>query len=295
MAGRKKVAKRRAKLAVNADPRLTQVVGKAVTPIAEDFAVGSRPKDLPSTGEAIAKIVNIGANRVLSITEGLDNALVYSASAGWEFVKKTVLPKVKAKIEEIPEKERIAPPLQIVGPVLDASRFTAGSPDLTEMFAQLLVSASNKQRADVVHPSFVQIIQQLASDEAAILKRLNEVNRAAVLNVNYTTKGVPGYEVLLTNFSYVGRDAGIPVSPAIKVHIGSLCRLGLAELPEGVFLTDKALYRELEQAPELKSTLANCLKIDGRKLEFEHRVLQLTSFGKLFCLACLPQNSPTET
>lgn len=67
---------------------------------------------------------------------------------------------------------QIMPAPQVIGPVLEAIRYEPEGTPLEEMFAELLGSAMDKDRFPSVHPAFIQLITQLSSDEAVLLKAL---------------------------------------------------------------------------------------------------------------------------
>jgi hypothetical protein len=75
--------------------------------------------------------------------------------------------RIRTKFEAIPEAQRIAPPLEVVGPLLAHYPYVAAKPPLREMFEQLLVSSIDRERR--VHPSYVEILKQLNPDEAKML------------------------------------------------------------------------------------------------------------------------------
>ena len=80
-------------------------------------------------------------------------------------------------VKRIPESQRIAPPIQILGPVLEGIKFEpAGSP-LEEMFSELLSRSMDRERINEAHPAFPYLIRQLSSDEAEIMRLIVERKR----------------------------------------------------------------------------------------------------------------------
>lgn len=266
---------------------LKEIAAKALTPVAEDFATASRPKTHPSTGEALGRIANIAANKAHGIVSTLDKLTSFKTYvAGWQHVEANIIPLMKAKIEAIPPEDRQEPPPLIAGPILEAAKFTGNDPALAEMFAELLAGAMNKKCSDLVHPSYVEIIKNLTSDEAKLFKFMGDNDGGyAVIDVQaHDKKG--NFAELVSNFSYVGKKAGLPMSPSIKTQISSLCRLGIAEIPNEVELSDVSLYEELENAPELKKIRREITKA-GDKVVFNRKVIRITVFGIDFYEVCV--------
>jgi hypothetical protein len=88
---------------------------------------------------------------------------------GYERIKEYLSAKVAAKLADKPPEEIKSPPTIIAGPVVMGMVFAAQEPHLREMYANLLANAMHAPVSSRVHPSFVQIIQQLSPAEAQIL------------------------------------------------------------------------------------------------------------------------------
>ncbi|MBS6183312.1 MAG: DUF4393 domain-containing protein, partial [Erysipelotrichaceae bacterium] len=71
-----------------------------------------------------------------------------------------------ADILEIEEDKRIIPPLEIAGPIIDASRYYFENDTLSKMFSNLLVSACNVDKIKSVHPAYVKILEQMSALDA---------------------------------------------------------------------------------------------------------------------------------
>ncbi|OSJ12256.1 hypothetical protein BST63_28465 [Bradyrhizobium canariense] len=81
---------------------------------------------------------------------------------------------IDRSIRAVPEERRIAPPPQILGPVLEGVRYEIEGTPIDEMFAALLSSSMDKARHASAHPAFPGIIKTLSSDEAKLLKTLGD-------------------------------------------------------------------------------------------------------------------------
>ncbi|CDZ65564.1 Hypothetical protein NGAL_HAMBI2605_38370 [Neorhizobium galegae bv. orientalis] len=79
---------------------------------------------------------------------------------------------LNAAIRRVPDASRIAPPPQILGPVLEGIKYEPIDGDIAKLFSNLLSRAFDKDRVNEAHPAFPSIIRQLSSDEAALLEAI---------------------------------------------------------------------------------------------------------------------------
>ncbi|WP_198088268.1 Abi-alpha family protein [Variovorax sp. E3] len=74
------------------------------------------------------------------------------------------------KFEEIPFEHRQEPSARIAATAIQQAALSADAPDIQEMFAQLLASASDARLQGQVHPAFVSVISQLDANDAVFLQ-----------------------------------------------------------------------------------------------------------------------------
>lgn len=75
-------------------------------------------------------------------------------------------------VRRVSEEDRLPPPPQILGPVLEGIRYEPEDSPIAEMFSRLLSSSMDQKRIHNAHPAFSQIIKQLSADEAALLNAM---------------------------------------------------------------------------------------------------------------------------
>jgi len=268
---------------------VSETAALALAPIAKDFAASSGGKDASlSTGEALAGVGNVVANRLYNVVAGLDTLLTFKTYvSGWKYVEENFIPKVGERLALVPPEDRIPPPLSAAGLILEAAKYTADEPPLADLFANLLAGTMDRTKVSFFHPGYVEVIKQMTSDEARIIKYMgDEKLEAAVIDMlSQAFNASDGYFVSVENFTFIGRDAGLPLSPEIQRQVISLCRLGLAEIPYGLFLVNPAAYEELENAPELTESKKK-ITDSGRTVRYERRLFRLTRFGRDFYRAC---------
>ncbi|OWF71984.1 hypothetical protein B4903_22605 [Yersinia frederiksenii] len=89
---------------------------------------------------------------------------------GYDKIKDFVSTKVAEKLKDVPPENLISPKANVAGPALEALRYIGHDESLSNLYANLLASSMNKDTANSTHPSFVDIIKQLTSDEAKLFK-----------------------------------------------------------------------------------------------------------------------------
>lgn len=77
-----------------------------------------------------------------------------------------------SSVRRVPEDQRIEPPPQILGPVLEGVRYEANDTPISDMFSELLSRGFDSKRVNEAHPSYPALIRQLSEDEARLLSAI---------------------------------------------------------------------------------------------------------------------------
>src|SRR4051812_28113733 len=136
---------------------------------------------------------------------------------------------------------------------------------------------------DDAHPAYVRILDELAPDEARILRLM--VIEGAQPSVDVRTGGALGKlkdELVEPGLNMISMEAGLRRPQHVKRHLHNLYRLGLIWFSREQ-LEDPARYQVLEAQPEVANAMARAGR--GRTVR---RSIGLTSFGEDFCRTCLP-------
>jgi hypothetical protein len=110
----------------------------------------------------VARAVGIAFAPLKAVVWGYDRISDYASAA------------VAVKLATKPPGEIRSPDPIIAGPAIQNMVFAAEAHHLREMYATLLAHAMHSPSAPRVHPSFVQVIQQLSSVEAQLLQKIAE-------------------------------------------------------------------------------------------------------------------------
>src|SRR5574341_1689781 len=109
---------------------------------------------------------------VVARAVGIALAPLEAAVWGYERIRDYLAAAIAAKLAKKPADQIQTPDPVIAGPAIFSMVFTAEAPHLREMYATLLAHAAHTPSAPKVHPSFVQIVQQLSPAEAQILREI---------------------------------------------------------------------------------------------------------------------------
>jgi len=88
---------------------------------------------------------------------------------------------IRSSINRVPPANRVAPVESLSLQIADRLKFQEEGSPLTEMYLNLLARAMDKERASEAHPAFVQVIGQLAPDEALLIEQLSSADPSAYI------------------------------------------------------------------------------------------------------------------
>jgi hypothetical protein len=155
---------------------------------------------------------------------------------------------------------------------------------LRERGAELLRrSADLDLDVDEAHPAYVRILDELAPDEARILRLL--VLEGPQPSVDVRTGGPIGKlkdELVAPGLNMIGMEGGLRRPEHVARHLHNLYRLGLIWFSREQ-LEDPSRYQVLEAQPDVGGAMAAA----GRARTVR-RSIHLTPFGEDFCRTCLP-------
>jgi len=184
-----------------------------------------------------------------------------------------------------PREEAIAGSARRV--TVEETRQRKRAESLRERGAQLFERAAEVDPgADPIHPGFERIVDQLAPDEARILKLLvNEGPQAIVYIHRAAPLGIGATEVA-RRLTLVGREAGCMRPELIPAYIDNLARLGLVAIRRDP-IDDETAYQVLEAQPEVMEAMKSVNSGIFRG-QSSRRSIHITDFGRSFCQVVFP-------
>jgi hypothetical protein len=158
-----------------------------------------------------------------------------------------------------------------------------GHVPLRERGAELLRRSTDVYHDDECHPAYQGILDQLAPDEARVLRYM--ANEGPQASVDVRTGGPIGMissQLVAPGLTMIGANAGCRRPERIHAYLNNLYRLGLVWFSRET-LEDQAAYQVLEAQP----MVTEAMKQAGRARTVR-RSIHLTPFGEDFCKAALP-------
>lgn len=248
------------------------------------------------------------ADEAKAVAEPVNKLLVpVSSSAGstlqdvWDlvfggfgtYVEKKRLTRLKAledfkrsledKVAAIPEERLCEPPLSTVGPAMEASKYYFEEPEIREMFARLIASSMDREKANGVHPAFPEIVKQMSPLDARNLACLAKDNFPIV---EYRQIDKSNHFVTLFSHIFLGNPAEKDLFAQSR-SISSLSRLGLVNTSYERFLVAERIYDPFRETT-LYQALAEQYPADGpHRLDIQKGQVALTPLGEKFREICL--------
>lgn len=244
--------------------------------------------DSPQVKEAAG---NLGQTAV-TLTKAINNVLVPLAAINFAFDKARAYFSGKFqqdladKANAIPQEFIVEPKASIAGPTLQGLAFAHEESNLKEMYLNLLVTAMDGRSASDAHPAFVEIIKQLDSEDARLIREaLQSSSAIPIVQIRRINKG-GGYNILVQHLLNLTDDeAGLPVEDQrLPAMIDNWVRLGLVEVAYDKHLNDAVHYSWVEQRPEFER-LKQKLLPDKATIKYQKGLLIRTELGIRFAKA----------
>ena len=160
-----------------------------------------------------------------------------------------------------------AVPIKLLFPLLEGASLEEDE-TLHDMWAALLANASSPEDSDKVRPGFIAMLKQMAPDEAALLKTIEELS--------------DGHFKLLRPQSFPSKAA---LDRAVQAHNALYMTRVCESFPK----------RDGEEKEEAVSRLETCILIlENMGLVDSREIVVLTVMGGTFLNACRPPRPPGQ-
>ncbi|MGA8219950.1 MAG: Abi-alpha family protein, partial [Solirubrobacterales bacterium] len=157
---------------------------------------------------------------------------------------------------------------------------------LRERGEELLRRSADVNLDEDSHPAYARILEDLAPDEARILRLLLEQGpqpavdvRSGLLPLKSTS------ELVAAGLSMIGPEAGCRHLDDVRAYLNNLFRLGLIWFSSEP-LHDPLRYQVLEAQPDVADAMGA-----ASRTRTVRRSIHLTPFGADFCELCLPRET----
>jgi hypothetical protein len=155
---------------------------------------------------------------------------------------------------------------------------------LRERGAELLARSADVDYDEPAHPAFEVILEQLAPDEARILRLLCTTGPQPSVDVRESKPLGIASQLIQGGLTMIGTEAGVRYLDRVPSYLNNLYRLGLIWFSREP-LEDPLRYQVLEAQPEVIQAMG---KTRSKTIR---RSIRLTPFGEDFCDVCLPMNT----
>lgn len=153
---------------------------------------------------------------------------------------------------------------------------------LRERGERLLSKSAELGRDETFHPAFASMLDQLASDEARILRLLATEGPQPTVDV-LDKRYIPFKTSLVAeNLSRVGSDAGCRRPERTQLYVTNLERLGLIRFEDDP-IEDLKEYQVLEAQSHIEAA-----QTEAKRPKTTYGRMRLTDLGIDFCETCLP-------
>ncbi|MFF0489955.1 Abi-alpha family protein [Nocardia sp. NPDC004068] len=156
--------------------------------------------------------------------------------------------------------------------------------DLRRRGDALLARSADVYFTEDVHPAYDRILDQLAPDEARILRFMALNGPQPSVDVRTNRPLGIGSELVAGDLTSVPEQAGVRYPDRARLYLINLNRLGLLVTSDDPVVLSR--YMVLEVQPNVESAL----KKAGRAPKIVRKSLRLTEFGEDFCRTCFTIN-----
>lgn len=196
--------------------------------------------------------------------------------------------EINEQVSKIPNEDiNKDPDISIIGPAFEASKYYVNRDDARKMFAKLIAAELDVKKMDKVHHAFVDIIQQMSTNDAKMMKILP--TNGPVADIRLLNKNGTAFTRILTqDIIYIpGLIEDNFVDNAVSLN--NLSRLGLVEIDHVLSLTEPssyAPYKSLLAYRQGESEIANNPDKYSR-IELSKGLFSITPLGQRFKEICL--------
>lgn len=214
---------------------------------------------------------------------------------GYDQLKEFLSTKVAEKLSNTPPEDIIEPAPHVAVPVLQALQYSGNDPDLSEMYANLLAAAMDRQTANSVHPSFVEIIKQLSPPEAQLLQKLCEAKTRPFVTVTRKSKdNLLGSTAFFRRFSLFIPYISHEQHERDLAQLDNLARLSLIEIRDDTWYAKENTYDLLLNHPVVGLYQNAINSNESFRAEIDKGSITITSFGKNFYDTCVKNHKNTR-
>lgn len=191
---------------------------------------------------------------------------------------------VNRELQKISQSDIQAPSPKITVPLLQNASITEET-NLREMYGKLLAGDMNKKLKPLIHPAYIEIINQMSSDDAKLFSQVVKIqNSIPVAGIKFTFSS----QYLTDVFPHYFSPYFSEIDPwKASVSIENLSRLNLFHFFEGTVTSYD--YQKIKQDPFVKDRFEFAKQNNPSRtlsIELSPYVIQPNDFGRRFASLC---------
>lgn len=254
--------------------QLTKGIGKAIETVPELYQDAFQPA-VQETGKFVARI----PRAINAAFSGLDQ---------WILNKEYNIDETKKllaqKLENVEPEKIIKPEPYVAIPAIQAISYTMNSEQLRDLYANLLAKSMNVDTKNAVHPAYVETIKQLSPDDAKYFKHIFPLNVRPMVD---TFLEFPNSLTLTVVKNSNAFSKGYTNNCALSLD--NLSRLGLINIPDGVWYGEDSIYAPLIAVLKTQFTLEAYKKNypTAQGISFTKKRVDITDYGSSFYNICV--------
>lgn len=253
---------------------LVKEVPKVLEQVYDDLAQPS----VRAVGQALGTVFEFSTSFLLPIK-------LLNEKFRLNFTKR--LNEYKGKLESVPEEKRCVVHPQIGTPIIEKLTYTT-TDEIAELFTTLLTNASNIDRANLAHPSFISIIEHLSTDEARIIKYLKDNDVVQYCDFKGMVNAESGgFIVIVPRATLISRDVKLDFENNVGAYLSNLESCGIIVDKVGLHKIDTSVTDEICREYHLEDIRRDYVPTHFKSIEVSRGFLEVTPFGKMFIDACL--------
>lgn len=198
---------------------------------------------------------------------------------GFEQSKDWLQTRIHDRIARTPPEFIVQPKANVVSAALQRIATSHDTPELRELYTELLLKAMDARTSHNVHPAYFHIVEQLAPSEALVLIGLHGLGKEELFSeTSEGTFSAPKGKSIEQQFrTFCESTLNSEISHS-NIWLKNLCRLGILEIK---------IYNEAIFRPEDGNRHGvHAARVDN----LEYQSLFFTEFGIDFISACAPIN-----
>lgn len=190
------------------------------------------------------------------------------------------------KLEQIPEDKQCEVHPQIGTPIVEKLSYTTNE-EIADLFTTLLANASNIDMVNTAHPSFVNMIERMSSDEARLLKYLKGKDDIQYCSFNGHIKDGEGFITILDHATLLDDEVRFCFPQNVSAYLSNFISMGIIEDMSGVHKVDKTIYNIIREKYGLNQLEKQLIPVAFKSITVSESYYKVTNFGKLFIKACI--------